>query len=101
MALGLRIRRPSGPCWHFAHIDSPIESNSYPHTFNNYESLSMSCSGESDYNEWPILLAVLESYSLTTESTASALSLPTPVHLGTTSSVARATRLFYFVNVYV
>ncbi|KAF8920666.1 Ribonuclease/ribotoxin [Mucidula mucida] len=39
----------------YAQIDSPIGSNSYPHTFNNYEGLSMWCSGESDYNEWPIL----------------------------------------------
>ncbi|TRM59537.1 Ribonuclease/ribotoxin [Schizophyllum amplum] len=35
--------------------DNPVGSNSYPHTFNNYEGLKMWCTGESDYNEFPIL----------------------------------------------
>ncbi|KAH8832413.1 guanyl-specific ribonuclease C2 [Flagelloscypha sp. PMI_526] len=39
----------------YAQIDDPIGSNSYPHTFRNDEGLSMWCSGESAYNEWPIL----------------------------------------------
>ncbi|KIY70263.1 Ribonuclease/ribotoxin [Cylindrobasidium torrendii FP15055 ss-10] len=39
----------------YAQVDDPIGDNSYPHTFNNYEGLDMYCSGESDYNEWPIL----------------------------------------------
>ncbi|KAL1703256.1 Ribonuclease/ribotoxin [Schizophyllum commune] len=38
-----------------SHLSNPIGSNSYPHTFNNREGLSMWCSGESDYNEFPIL----------------------------------------------
>ncbi|KAK0498782.1 guanyl-specific ribonuclease C2 [Armillaria luteobubalina] len=36
-------------------IDDLIGSGSYPHTFHNYEGLDMWCSGESAYNEFPIL----------------------------------------------
>ncbi|KAJ8094856.1 hypothetical protein PM082_010068 [Marasmius tenuissimus] len=39
----------------FAHINNPIGSNSYPHTFNNREGLNMWCTGETQFNEWPIL----------------------------------------------
>ncbi|KIY70262.1 ribonuclease-domain-containing protein [Cylindrobasidium torrendii FP15055 ss-10] len=39
----------------YAQVGNPIGSNSYPHKFNNYEGLSMWCSGESSYQEWPIL----------------------------------------------
>lgn len=37
------------------HLDDPIGDNSYPHKYNNYEGLDLYCSGESDYNEFPIL----------------------------------------------
>ncbi|KAF5341478.1 hypothetical protein D9758_013950 [Tetrapyrgos nigripes] len=37
------------------HLDNPIGDNSYPHTFNNYEGLDLYCSGETDYNEYPIM----------------------------------------------
>ncbi|THU89133.1 Ribonuclease/ribotoxin [Dendrothele bispora CBS 962.96] len=41
----------------FAHINNPIGSNSYPHTFSNFEGLKMWCTGETQFNEWPILVS--------------------------------------------
>ncbi|THU91375.1 Ribonuclease/ribotoxin [Dendrothele bispora CBS 962.96] len=38
-----------------AHLGNPIGSNSYPHTFSNFEGLKMWCTGETDFNEFPIL----------------------------------------------
>ncbi|THU78729.1 Ribonuclease/ribotoxin [Dendrothele bispora CBS 962.96] len=37
------------------HLDDPIGSDSYPHTFNNFEGLDLFCSGETRFNEFPIL----------------------------------------------
>ncbi|PBK84620.1 ribonuclease-domain-containing protein [Armillaria gallica] len=45
----------------FSLIDDPIGSNSYPHTYNNYEGLKLWCSGESAFNEFPILKSGLYS----------------------------------------
>lgn len=39
-----------------SHLSLTRMIDSYPHTFNNYEGLSMWCSSESDYNEVHTLL---------------------------------------------